>query len=243
MTFRCPPLPFSFGWGLEAFSCQITEAMTKLPISSILRLFVAAVGRSVLLAANVLVMLMTFVLFPPETSLLPVREALPESELELDKEPESSDDDEHSEDSEPLSQLSEGLVVGRVGLKPIRERGSSTHGADGASTFTVVDFGVRTSSSDSDDSDPKSYESSAVISCEQSRTEVDAHLWILNSPETAVITSLALTDSPGVILFASTLRDSSNSGSEPELDSLSDSGSKAFSKRSHCRVGVCTGFE
>ena len=134
-------------------------------------------------------------------------------------------------------------MVGRAGLKPIRERGSGTRGADGASAFTVVDFGARTSSSDSSDSEPESDESAAFISCERWTTEVDAHLWILNSPEAAVITSLALTNSPGVILFTSTLRDSSNSGSEPELDSPSDSGSKAFSKQSHCRVGVRTGFE
>ena len=46
--------------------------MTKLPVSSVLCLFVATMGQSVLLAADVLVMLTTFVLFPPEAGLLPV---------------------------------------------------------------------------------------------------------------------------------------------------------------------------
>ena len=140
---------------------------TELPASSILRLFVTAVGSSDFcgeLIADGLVVLATFAfcgLLLARTGFFPASEVsseleLPsESESEPDVELESSADVEDPEDSESLSLSSEPLMEGRVWLDPAGERGLDTSGVVVPPTPITMAFGVGVSS-ESEESESES---------------------------------------------------------------------------------------
>ena len=162
------------------------EVATELPASSILRLFVTAVGSSDFCGeaiAGVLAALATFVFCALLLAWTDFSLASEESESELSSESESESDVELEssadvEDPEESESLSLSLMEGRVWLDPAGERGLGVGEVAAPSTSTTTAFWVGASSSESEESESELDESVDTIVSKGMKIEENTHLRI-----------------------------------------------------------------
>ena len=178
-------------------------------------------------------------LLPFRIDFSPTLGAPSESDSQSDAELESSDGEERP-DPESLSLSSEALMDGRVWLEPAGERDLSTDVAVLLSTCITAVFGVGAPPSDSDsESLPSSDEDSDDVESEldgsgdiqlvEHRKQSKCPPLAFNLHGAEMVAPPADFDpDPGMILFASPLRDLPDSEPEAELDSSSDSESELF---------------
>jgi len=203
---------------------------TELPASSVLRLFVTAVGSSDFCGegiADVLAAFATFVFcdlslawagfFPASEE--SESELSSESESESDVELESSADVEDPEDSESLP-----LMEGRVWLDPAGDRDLGASEAGAPSALITTAFGVETSSSESEESESELDESADIIVSEGTKIREkhpppDSDLAVVAAVFLALVVFGVGT---GTLLFTSLSSESDDSESELELESPSD---------------------